>query len=224
MPSSPVAERRRASRARAALASLALFAIGGCGGGPAPRLYVLEPPPASTAPDARDGEAAAEGSTLADGERASGVPRALGTAVVSLPGYARDPRIASRDGGIGVSLDDDDRWAEDPEEAITRALLASLRRHGAETVLIEPWPRGFEPEARVEVAFDRLLREPSGGAEASGRILLLSGDGRAVLGVLSFRLSRRAESSAPAAFFGAVAELVDEIARLAAEALARAFA
>ena len=84
----------------------------------------------------------------------------LGTAVVTLPGYARDPRIASRDAGTGVSFDDDDRWAESPEEAITRVLVERLRHHGGDAVLLEPFPRGFEPAARVEIAFDRLLREP----------------------------------------------------------------
>ena len=196
MPSSPDAERRRALGCL--LAPLALVA---CGGGPAPRLYLLDP-------------------DIAD----AGIlpPRTLdriGIAVVSLPGYARDARVASREAGNRIVVDDGHRWAEDPDEAITRALAERLRAHAGATVLIEPWPRNFVPDARVEVAFDRLLREPSGGVDAAGQIRLLSEDGRDVLDVRPFRLSRPAASSAPGDWFGAVARLVDDLARTAVDAL-----
>ena len=196
MPSSPAAERRRALGCL-----LALLSLGACGGGPAPRLYVLEPVLADAGllpPDTLD---------------------AIGIAVVSLPGYARDARVASREAGNRIVVDDAHRWAEDPDEAITRALAERLRAHAGATVLIEPWPRNFAPDARVEVAFDRLLREPSGGVDAAGQIRLLSGDGRDVLDVRPFRLSRPAESSAPGDWFGAVARLVDDLARTAVDAL-----
>ena len=212
MPSSPAAERQahvptrrpatafagRVRGASAALASAALLAA--CASGPAPRLYVLEPATTRAAPvtDTFD---------------------AIGTALVTLPGYARDGRIASRDAGIGVSLDDEHRWAEEPEEAVTRVLLDSLRRHGGGAVLLEPFPRDFEPEARVEIAFDRLLRAPGGGVEASGRILLLSGDGRRLLDVLPFAHERDAVSRSPSAFFTALAGVLDELARTALERL-----
>jgi len=150
---------------------------------------------------------------------AAGEVEALGTALVTLPGYARDPRIASRRGSNRVDIDDEHRWAQEPEEAITRLLAERLRSRAAATVLIEPWPRDFAPEARVEVDFDRLLRTPEGGVEAAGYIRLLSGNGREVLNVQPFRLARRSASVAPAAFFVAVSALVDDLARLALEAL-----
>lgn len=226
MPSSPAAERHeplRANRVRERdrasaeagparepgrlspvagwLASAILTTLlAGCGGGPAPRLYVLEPAATRAAPltDTFD---------------------TLGTSVVTLPSYVRDGRIASRDAGTGVSLDDENRWAEEPEEAITRVLLDSLRRHGGGSVLLEPYPRDFEPEARIEIAFDRLLRTASGGVDASGRILLLSGDGRRLVDVLPFELDREAASRSPSAFFTTLSVAIDELARTALERL-----
>ena len=206
MPSSPVAERgrppRRVARARRLGAGLALaLALGACGGGPAPRLYVLEPD--SAGPVTSRGDA----------------PGALGIALVSLPGYARDARLASRAVGNEIELADGHRWAEDPDEALTRAFAERLRLHAGATVLAEPWPRNFAPDARVELFFDQLLREPSGGASAAGQIRLLSGDGRDVLESRPFRLAQPAVSDAPADWFGAVARLVDELARTAVDAL-----
>lgn len=217
MPSSPAAESSRstdsrgvagrasrpAPRARTSgivAAALAALLTGACKSGPAPRLYVLEPAATQAAPvtDTFD---------------------AIGTAIVTLPGYARDARIASRDAGIGVSLDDEHRWAEEPEEAITRVLLDSLRRHGGGSVLLEPFPRDFEPDARVEIDFDRLLRTAAGGAQASGRILLLSGDGRRLVDVLPFELERSAGSRSPTAFFLTLSRMIDELAQSALERL-----
>lgn len=224
MPSSPVVsvpctrpDRRGRSEAvtratmiragAAILGSVLLASLGGCGGGPPPRLYLLEAPAAT--------------GTASPVPTVAGVD-ALGVAVASLPGYADDARIASREGRLGVSLDDDDRWAEAPDEALTRVFAAGLRRHAGATVLIEPWPRGFEPDARLELVVDRLLRRPDGGAEASGRVLVLSADGRELVAVRPFVLAEAGGSTAPEAYFAALATLVDRIARLAVEALGSA--
>ena len=86
-------------------------------------------------------------------------------------------------------------------------------------MLLEPLPRGFEPVARVEIVFDRLLRTAAGGAQASGRILLLSGDGRQLVDVLPFELERSAESRSPTAFFLTLSGMIDELARSALERL-----
>lgn len=216
MPSSPDAERRRAaspsgtapSRAAPTIVAVgaALLALGACSGGPAPRLYVLEP--VVSAPETR---AATEVPGIA--------LDALGISLVTLPGYARDPRIASRDAGNEISVDDAHRWAEEPDEAITRVFADRLRHHAGATVLIEPWPRNFAPNARVELVFDRLLREPSGGVDAAGQIRLVSGDGRDVLDVRTFRLSRSVGSTAPGDWFRAVARLLDDLARMTVDTL-----
>lgn len=182
--------------------------LSACFSGPPPKLYLLEP---QVNADAAGVDAA--------GVDAARVIKTLGISAVELPGYAGDERIASRDAGGLVSIDDQHRWAEDPEVAITRLLSARLRYHAGGTVLIEPWPRDYKPVARVEVVFDRLLREPSGGVDMAGQIQLLSGDGRKLLKSLPFEVVHYGRSTGQAVFFAATAQGIDDIARMALDAL-----
>ncbi|MBX2836249.1 MAG: PqiC family protein [Gammaproteobacteria bacterium] len=140
--------------------------------------------------------------------------QALGLAVVTLPGYATDQRIASRGERARILLDDDHEWADSPDEAITRVLAHRLQDFADADVLIEPWPRGYDPEARIEVVFDRLLREPTGGAEMAGQIRIIAGDGRRVLGVKRFQFIRYANSQDPSAYFESVAMGINDVARM----------
>lgn len=139
---------------------------------------------------------------------------ALGLAMVGLPGYATDQRIASRGSNSRVILDDDHEWADAPEEAITRVLAHRLQDIADADVLIEPWPRGYNPQARVEVVLDRLLREETGGAEMAGQIRIIAGDGRRVLAVTRFKFIHYATSREPSVFFAAVAAGLNDVARM----------
>ncbi len=186
-----------------ALLGLALVALSACGGGPPPKLYLLVPP-------------VFEGSASA---RADNLIKTLGISQVTLPGYAADERIATVSTSGVVSQLDDQRWAEEPEEAITRLLAKQLEQRGAQIVLREPWPRDYEPEARVEISFGRLLREEHGGASFAGQIQLLSADGRALLQQIPFEFAVLGESSGSREFFRAVARGIDEIALMVVEAL-----
>ena len=189
-------------RARVGLFMIgAITSIAACGGGPPARLYLLEPVSDSSF------------------KRDDVVLDRLGIAMVTLPGYAKDARIASRREDGSIYLNDDHRWAEAPEEAITRVLAERLRERSGATLLAEPWPRDFEPVARVEVAFDRLLRESLGGVDMAGQILILSGDGRNVLRVQRFQFVHYGQTTDPAEFFVATSHGVDDIARMAVEAL-----
>jgi uncharacterized lipoprotein YmbA len=178
-----------------------ILVLAGCSSGPPAKLYLLEP--------------------LYDLALEEEPPKvtAIGLAVVTLPGYVKDTRIASRDAKALLTLDDNHRWAESPDDAITRVLADRLRSTTEATVLVEPWPRGFDPQARVEVAFDKLLRDPTGGAEMAGQISVISGDGRRVLAVESFQLVHYASSRSPMAFFLATAAGINDVARMATAAL-----
>ena len=183
---------------------LSLFLLlGGCATGPRAQLFLLEP---WSAP-------------AASSETNRINIRALGLATISLPGYAQDEKIANRGPEGSVILDDRHRWAEEPEAAMTRTLSSSLRHHSGATVISEPWPRGFEPEARVEVVFDRLLREPDGGVDMEGQVHLIAGDGRRVLSVRPFDIRIGGLSETPAAFFAAISRGLDAIARQSVAAL-----
>ena len=176
--------------------------LSACSGGPPPKLYLLDSPTVNTA--------------IVDSATASGIT-SLGMSPVVLPGYANDVQIASMNANGTITQDDRHRWAEEPDDAITRVLSGRLRQHAGATVLIEPWPRDYDPVARVEVSFDKLVRVPNGGSHMVGQILLLSGDGRALLKAVPFDINVAGADLSNQAFFRAVAAGVDDIARLAVD-------
>lgn len=179
-----------------------LFILSACGSGPPPKLYLLDP--------------FGVGAETTRVTKTSGV-NSLGMSPVVLPGYAADAQIASLKNDGTVYQDDRNRWAEEPEDAITRLLSERLRVHAEATVLIEPWPRDYEPVARVEVSFDTLLREPGGGAQMKGQILLLSSGGRKLLKAVPFNISHIGFDTDSRVFFMAVAKGIDDIAKMAVE-------
>jgi len=183
--------------------SATVLALSACSSGPPPRLYLL---------DAQAVEVASEAGTTS-------AISTLGISQVKLPGYASDPRVASSVGDGSIVLMDGQRWAEEPEDAITRLLAERLRVRATATVLVEPWPRDYSPQARVEVVFDRLLNTPDGGAHLVGQIQLLSGDGRRLLQSVPFEFQAAGRSSDIAEFFRVVALGVDNIALTAVETL-----
>jgi uncharacterized lipoprotein YmbA len=179
-----------------------IFMMSACSSGPPPKLYLL---------DTFDVDA--ETIELA---RTSGI-KSLGMSPVELPGYSSDAQIASLKNDGTVYQDDGNRWAEEPKEAITRLLSDRLRAHTEGTVLVEPWPSDYEPVARVEVSFDKLLRQPGGGAQMTGQILLLSSSGRKLLKAVPFNISHVGFDTDSRVFFIAVAKGIDDIARMAVE-------
>jgi len=131
--------------------------------------------------------------------------------VVSLPGYARDPRIARLVEDGGIVQDDGARWAEEPEDAITRALAERLRFITDAVVIVEPWPRGFNPDARIELSIDRLLQRGDGSAEIVGQVRLISGDGRSVDGVSNIEATALANDPSAAGYMRAVSIAINHI-------------
>jgi len=96
----------------------ATLVLTACSGGPPPKLYLLEAPAIDTA------DQAAEASSL----------DALGISQVIVPGYASDARIASVEADGVVIQSNGQRWAEEPEESITRLLANRLRQRASATV------------------------------------------------------------------------------------------
>jgi hypothetical protein len=66
---------------------------------------------------------------------------------------------------------------------------------------------------------DKLLRRADGGAQISGQIQLLSGDGRSLLQSIAFEERAVGRTSNSTEFFRAVAVIIDEAARVAIEFL-----
>lgn len=173
-----------------------VLALSACGSGPPPRLYLLSEHVIDEPDDVSDTQALS----------------ALGISQVELPGYADDARIASRKAQGEVVLADSSRWAEEPQEAITRLFAIRLRERATATVLVQPWPRDYEPQARIEVTFDRLLREPDGGVHMVGQMKLISGDGRALLRSVPFDMNVVGRSTQVEEFFSALTFGIDALA------------
>jgi len=182
---------------RATVMMSVCFVSVACSNGPPVKLYILEP--------VVDAQPQAKSSISSD----------IGLAVVKVPGYTSDERIASRIGRTRIELSDDHQWAESPDEAITRVLANRMRAFTGGSVIVEPLPRGFDPQARVEFDFDKLLRDERGGAEVSGQLRIISGDGRDVLAVRSFQVVHDASGMAREDYFAALSRAINDIARLA---------
>ncbi len=184
-----------------AVTLLASFLLSACGSGPPPKEYLLEP--------------------VLDPVNDVSVPglSAIAMAKVTMPAYANDARLASRTTQHQIEFDEQIKWAESPDDAVTRVMADRLRYYLEANVIIEPWPRGFEPEARVEVDFDKFLREPSGGAEISGQIRIISGDGREMIAIRTFQFLRFASDRNPNSFFAAASAGINDVSRMVAESL-----
>lgn len=172
-----------------------------CISGPPPKQFLLEP--------------------VIDPVNESNPPsiNAIGLAEVTVPSYASDSRIASRNKQYQIVYDERAKWADSPDEALTRVLANRLRYFLEANVIVEPWPRGYEPQARIEVQLDKLVREATGGAELSGQIRIISGDGKQMIDVRTFQFVRYANTRDPNAFFMAVSAGVNDISRMASDAL-----
>lgn len=184
----------------AAIALALLPFLSACGSGPAPQRYLLTAPlPANPG--------AQEARTRVALER------------VGIPGYLEEDRIASEAPGPRIVYDEDDRWAEDPRVAITRAVEGTLSAEPGLIVLAEPWPRRFRPDVKVQVDFDRFLRSADGGVSMSGHFIVMAGDGDEVLTIEPFALTqggaltRAGEGGVPTydVFFSAASQAIQEL-------------
>jgi len=142
--------------------------------------------------------------------------QAIGMAVIALPEYANSQAIATRAGNARVTLNELHKWAESPDASITRVLANRIQAFTGATALVEPWPRGFEPEARVEYDFHKLLRDELGGVEVSGQLRVISGDGDDVLAIRSFQFFRVSNNNDEEDFFSSMSLAINDIARLTA--------
>lgn len=210
MPYSPVADTldagagRPRSRHVATLYAVTLtLLLAACASGPPPTLYLLEP----VEPRAKESRALADVS-------------AIGVSTVRLPDYAGDSQVVTQTIDRSLSRDDRERWAESPDRALTRALAAGLRARTEAGVAVEPWPRGFEPDRRVDIVFDRLLRTSDGGSSMRGQIQVSSGDGREIVALEPFVIEQPANARDTLAFFDATATGIDRLAAMVFEILA----
>ncbi|MEM9533980.1 MAG: PqiC family protein [Pseudomonadota bacterium] len=137
----------------------------------------------------------------------------IGLHQVLLPEYASSERIASLNAGAAIVQDENNRWAESPADAVARHLAAGISRRLAAVVLVEPFPRGLNPELQIEVRFDRFVRDlPRGNAALGGQFVLISGDGRTVRHIEGFSFANPLPGDDYAGYVAGLNEGLSELA------------
>ena len=105
---------------------------------------------------------------------------------LDLPLYARAAEIAYLDPDGAVVLAEDDRWADEPARAATRALAGSLREALGAPVVVEPWGRAVDPAIRIDVSVDRFIGTLGGEVALSGEFQIVRLDNRKTVSAQGF--------------------------------------
>ncbi len=134
---------------------------------------------------------------------------------LDLPLYARAAEIAFLDANGAVSLADEDRWADEPARAATRALAGSLRDSLGTPVVVEPWGRAVEPVLRIDVVVDRFVGTPGGDMALTGDFQIVRLDDRKTVSAQGFDITvptgEPGFDALTRAYSVALAKLSDEI-------------
>lgn len=174
-----------------------LVSVAACSSSPDPILYTL------AAPDV---------SEVFSEER-----KIIGLSELSLPAYARNNQITTALSEYRLSEDDDHRWASPPSEALTAALSKTLERSTGDIVIQSPYPSGVQPDIRVSITFDRILRGQGGRAEMSGQYFMQNG--RQAREINRFSIVISSSDSSYEAYMAALSEGMNELSLEIAQAI-----
>ncbi|PZQ49441.1 MAG: hypothetical protein DI556_11275 [Rhodovulum sulfidophilum] len=150
---------------RAALTLPLLAALSACGATD----YYLLPPEATTAP-----------------ARAGRVTMAV--ADIDLPAYASALEIAELRPEGAVTLSSGALWADTPQRALTRHLVAALQSRLGGQIAADPWPAFDPPALQLRVIVDRMIGAPDAALDFGGQYILVSASG-AIVASDRFRIS-----------------------------------
>ena len=101
----------------------------------------------------------------------SGEP--IGLREIALPLYARRAQIAVLGTGGEVTLNEDNRWAEEPARAASRQVARILAAKLNRPVVVEPWPQGVSPKVRVDIEVDYFIGSLGGEVRLGGQYRLV---------------------------------------------------
>lgn len=101
----------------------------------------------------------------------SGEP--IGLREIELPLYARRAQIAVLGDGGEVTLNEDNRWAEEPPRAASRQVARILAAQLNRPVVVEPWPQGVSPKVRVDIDVDYFIGSLGGAVRLGGQYRLV---------------------------------------------------
>ena len=139
--------------------------------------------------------------------------RSIGLAEVVLPSYARKEKITNLTDRHRLAHDDNHRWAEPPETAVSVAFARALEATLGRAVLLKPYPRSLTPALQIKIVLDRFLRGVEGQADLSGHYFLMNGDGGEVLNIVRFQFSVPADSNNYQGYMSAVLRTIGLISR-----------
>lgn len=98
----------------------------------------------------------------------------IGLREIDLPLYARRAQIAVLGAGGEVTLNEDNRWAEEPPRAASRQVARILAAKLNRPVVVEPFPQGVSPKVRVDIDVDYFIGSLGGDVRLGGQYRLVS--------------------------------------------------
>ncbi len=101
----------------------------------------------------------------------SGEP--IGLREIDLPLYARRAQIAVLGEGGEITLNEENRWAEEPPRAASRQVARILAARLNRPVVVEPWPQGVSPRVRVDIDVDYFIGALGGDVRLGGQYRLV---------------------------------------------------
>ena len=141
--------------------------------------------------------------------------RTIAVVNVSLPAYAQETKIIIADeAGALMPLPNAD-WADEPERAMTFALVRHLSDITGAKVAADPWPLGGMPDAEVRVRVEQMVAAASGTMTLSGQFTIRRDEAESGNRIEQFAINVPAASVAPSdivrahdAAWASLAELV----------------
>ena len=185
----------------AAILSLSLLAVTGCGQSEQSRLYTL--------------------SDLSESETliSSNAPLTLGVGPVTLPQYLDRPQMVVRQSPNRLALAEFDRWAESLTDTVPRILTENLGALlGSERVYRHPSSQRRRPDLTVRIAMSRFEGTAAGSALLVARWEILAGDSAEPLS--TGRVVERRDGATAGDYEAMAAQLSDllkELSRIVAE-------
>lgn len=145
----------------------------------------------------------------------SGEP--IGLREIDLPLYARRAQIAVLGAGGEITLNEENRWAEEPARAASRQVARSLAAKLNRPVVVEPWPQGVSPEVRVDIDVDYFIGSLGGEVRLGGQYRLVQAASPSSAEITTFEYVEALAADGFAALVKghsqALTRLADDIAR-----------
>lgn len=139
---------------------------------------------------------------------------------VTLPAYLSTLQMVQRVGESEVSLEDNERWAEDLKSGLERTLTADLSiLLGKRTVFLYQAPTGMSAQYRIDLVVDRFEVGPRGEAVLDARWWITDSELKPLAPAKAANINEPAEGASWESRAAALSRAVASLARAMAESL-----